>query len=158
MRISIRNKEKLVTTILNNARLALCTGLLFGFAGLAAQAQTLDTLDHSFSSGPKFQERTGEQIYQGICQGCHMPEAQGAAGAAAYPALAHDPRLASKDYPAYILVNGKTDMPSFAAMLDDDQIAAVANYVRSHFGNEYADQLTAAEVKAMRPKNSAASE
>ncbi len=111
-------------------------------------------VDHSFSSGFKFQERDGQALYQGICQGCRCAaEAQGARiGAGAYPALAGDPRLASKVYPAFMVVNGHKAMPSFAGMLDDDQVAAVANYVRSHFGNQYTDQVTAAEVKALRPK------
>lgn len=141
--------------ILSSARLALCAGLLFGLAGHAAQAAPVD---HSFSSGFKFQEHDGEALYQGICQGCHMPNAKGAIGAGAYPALAGNPRLASKVYPAYMVVNGNKAMPSFGAMLDDDQIAAVANYVRSHFGNQYTDQVTPAEVEALRPKKPAASE
>jgi mono/diheme cytochrome c family protein len=35
-------------------------------------------------------------------------------------------------------------------MLDDDQVAAVVNYVRTHFGNHYADVVTPAQVKAVR--------
>ena len=153
MRAPIHHKEKLMTRISGGARLILCAGLLLGGAGQTAQA-----VDHSFSSGFKFQERDGQALYQGICQGCHMPQAQGAVGAGAYPALAGDPRLASKVYPAFMVVNGHKAMPSFAGMLDDDQIAAVANYVRSHFGNQYTDQVTAAEVKALRPNKPAASE
>ena len=47
---------------------------------------------------------------------------------------------------------------ALSAMLDDDQVAAVAKYVRSHFGNQYTDQVTPAEVEALRPKKPAASE
>jgi mono/diheme cytochrome c family protein len=36
-------------------------------------------------------------------------------------------------------------------MMDDDQIAAVVNYVRTHFGNDYKDAVTPADVKAVRP-------
>jgi mono/diheme cytochrome c family protein len=147
MRAPIHHKEKLMTRISGGARLMLCAGLVLGGAGQTAQA-----VDHSFSSGFKFQERDGEALYQGICQGCHMPQGQGAIGAGAYPALAGNPRLASKIYPAFMVINGKKAMPSFAGALDDDQVAAVANYVRSHFGNQYTDQVTPAEVKALRPK------
>jgi mono/diheme cytochrome c family protein len=35
-------------------------------------------------------------------------------------------------------------------MMSDQQIAAVANYVRTNLGNDYKDALTAAEVKALR--------
>jgi mono/diheme cytochrome c family protein len=109
----------------NPARLTASVVLMFAAAAPAAQAQTGP---HNFSGGDKFQERGGEAIYQGICQGCHMPQGQGAVGAGAYPALAGNP------------------------------IAAVANYVRSHFSNSYADRVTAAEVKALRPKHQAPSE
>jgi mono/diheme cytochrome c family protein len=42
-------------------------------------------------------------------------------------------------------------MPPFGALLDDEQVAAVVNYVRSHFGNSYWDRLSPADVKAARP-------
>ena len=41
-------------------------------------------------------------------------------------------------------------MPPFGAMMSDDQVAAVVNYVRTHFGNNYQDAVTAEDVKAVR--------
>jgi mono/diheme cytochrome c family protein len=41
-------------------------------------------------------------------------------------------------------------MPPLGEMMNDDQIAAVVNYVRTHFGNNYQDAVTAADVKAVR--------
>jgi len=146
MRAPERNKDKLMTTISSGIRLALGVAVLLGLASPAAQA-----VDHSFSSGFSFQERSGEGIFQTVCQGCHMPQGQGAVGAGAYPALAGNPRLASKIYPAFMVIHGNKAMPSFAGMLDDDQVAAVANYVRTHFGNNFSDTVTPAEVKALRP-------
>jgi mono/diheme cytochrome c family protein len=35
-------------------------------------------------------------------------------------------------------------------MMSDDQVAAVVNYVRTHFGNDYPDAVTAENVKAVR--------
>jgi hypothetical protein len=35
--------------------------------------------------------------------------------------------------------------------MSDQQVADVANYVRSHFGNAYGDTVTVAAVKAARP-------
>ncbi|MDF3833689.1 cytochrome c [Cupriavidus basilensis] len=121
--------------------------LLLGLAlsGLA-QAQS----DPVFSAGPRFQQTSGEAIFHAICQGCHMPQAQGAKGAAAYPALAGDPRLAGADYPLYVVLNGQKGMPSFGKMLDDAQIAAVVGYVRTHFGNQYTDTVTAENVAKLR--------
>jgi mono/diheme cytochrome c family protein len=35
-------------------------------------------------------------------------------------------------------------------MMSNDQIAAVVNYLRTHFGNRYQDEVTADDVKAVR--------
>jgi mono/diheme cytochrome c family protein len=104
----------------------------------------------------------GRQIYIHICQGCHMPEGQGAEGAGHYPALAGNPALVSWQYMALTLIKGRRNMPAFSAKhavgfffapvaLDDTQIAAVINYVRTHFGNHYKDLATAAGVQALDP-------
>jgi mono/diheme cytochrome c family protein len=107
-----------------------------------------------------FTTTDGQQIYEHICRGCHMPEALGAVGAGHYPALAKDPTLKSRQYMALTILMGRRNMPAFgakhavgfggpAAVLSEAQIAAVINYVRSHFGNHYKDEITAAEVKAL---------
>lgn len=116
-----------------------CAAIL---AGGAAAAQ-------DFPSG-HFGEQTGEALWRGICQGCHMPNAQGAVGAGAYPRLAGDPRLASNLYPTMMVLNGQRAMPSFGGSLSDAQVAAVVNYLRTHFGNHYADPITPDQVKALR--------
>jgi len=84
-----------------------------------------------------------------------MPDARGAVGAGAYPALAENKHLASANYPALVIINGQKAMPSFGDGFSDDQIAQVVNYVRSNFGNHYKDKLTAADVRALRPANTA---
>ena len=104
-----------------------------------------------FSQGRRFDARSGEALYRSICQGCHQSQGQGARGAGVYPALAHDANFASRQYPVIVLLTGRRNMPSFARTLDDAQIAAVATYVRSHFGNDHPDEITAAEVAALRP-------
>ncbi|HZT52414.1 MAG TPA: cytochrome c [Stellaceae bacterium] len=104
-----------------------------------------------FADPAHFQEQDGASLYRYICQGCHMPDARGASGAGTYPALAQDARLAVAGYPVLVVMNGKGGMPGFAAMLTDAQIAAVVNYVRTHFRNAYTDTVTADDVKAVRP-------
>lgn len=94
---------------------------------------------------------TGEQIYTHICQGCHMPDGRGAVGAGHYPTLASNPKLASSAYPVAMILNGRGAMPTFGFMLSDEQVADVVNYVRTHFGNAYADALKPEDVKAFRP-------
>lgn len=97
-----------------------------------------------------FTEQGGEALYKNICQGCHMPNAQGGVGAGAYPALAKNPKLEVAGYPIAVVVNGQKAMPAFGSMLNDQQIADVINYVRTHFGNNYKDAVKPADVKAAR--------
>lgn len=120
-------------------------------AASTAHAQQATRPDPDFIEGPALRQITGEQIFTHVCQGCHMPDARGAAGAGKYPALAANPKLASSAYPVVMVMNGRGGMPSFSMLLDDAQIAAVVNYVRTHFGNAYTDALTADTVKAFRP-------
>ena len=92
----------------------------------------------------------GEAIYKGVCQGCHMPDAKGAVGAGAYPALAKNNNLETAAYPVTIVLKGQKAMPFFGLQLNDQQIADVVNYVRTHFGNKYRDKVKPADVKALR--------
>ena len=77
--------------------------------------------------------------------------------------LAGDPALSSKDYMAEVLLLGRRNMPAFGTRhavasfyepitLNYEQIAAVVNYVRTHFGNHYKDSMTAAQVEALDAK------
>jgi mono/diheme cytochrome c family protein len=106
--------------------------------------------DGAFANPFHFMQRDGEAIYHSVCQGCHMPDGQGAVGAGTYPALARNPRLAAAGYPVLMVVNGQKAMPPFGGLLDDDQVAAVVNYVRTHFGNAYEDAVSATDVSAAR--------
>jgi mono/diheme cytochrome c family protein len=36
------------------------------------------------------------------------------------------------------------------AFLDDEQVAAVVGFIRTHFGNDYREAVAAADVRAMR--------
>jgi mono/diheme cytochrome c family protein len=65
--------------------------------GATASAAGAQSSDGSFMSSRRFMQRDGEVIYRTVCQGCHMPAAQGAVGAGAYPALANEPRLPRPD-------------------------------------------------------------
>jgi mono/diheme cytochrome c family protein len=104
-----------------------------------------------FSPAFRFTEQSGEQLFANVCQGCHMPDGRGAEGAGSYPSLAQNANLISGGYPVFVVVRGQRAMPPVGAMMSDDQIAAVVNYVRTHFGNDYTDAVTAEDVKAARP-------
>lgn len=128
---------------------ALCAGL-----GLLAQTALADSADIPDVTG-------GEQVYTHICQGCHMADGKGAVGAGYYPAFTGNPNVASAQYMALTILYGRRNMPSFveggasgnqlwfSVALNDEQVANVVNYIRSHFGNSYTDTLTAADVRAL---------
>ncbi len=103
-----------------------------------------------FSSGYRFVEISGEELFNNVCRGCHMPDGAGASGAGTYPSLAKNPNLQSSVYPITLVVRGQRAMPPFGDMMNDDQVAAVVNYVRTHFGNNYRDAVTAKDVKDAR--------
>jgi mono/diheme cytochrome c family protein len=103
-----------------------------------------------FSTKSKFVEVSGHDIYTNVCQGCHMPDGRGAAGAGAYPSLVSNEKLASPSYAVFVVLNGLNGMPSFGEMMDDKQVSAVVNFLRTHFGNDYRDGVTIADVRFAR--------
>jgi len=125
---------------------------------LGAITATAD--DSAFTSGAGIGSVGGAEIYTHICQGCHMPQAQGAVGAGHYPKLAGDKALVSAQYMALTVLNGKNGMPPFGLPADqvmetrtvhlsDRQIAEVVNYVRSNFGNHFKEKISEREVAAL---------
>ncbi len=104
----------------------------------------------TFSSGYRFVEMSGEELYVNVCRGCHMVDAMGASGAGNYPSLVANRNLEASGYAIDLVLNGRRAMPPFGEMMSDDQIAAVVNYLRTHFGNSYSDAVTARDVQAAR--------
>lgn len=120
------------------------------FTTIAAQDATADSAGVTFSEGEEFTEHTGQELYANVCQACHMDQGQGAVGAGIYPALAKNPNLKTAAYPVQVLLHGLTGMPPVGEMMNDDQVAAVVNYVRTHFGNDFNDGVTPQDVKYAR--------
>jgi mono/diheme cytochrome c family protein len=125
--------------------------------GIAAAASADDS---SFTSTAGIGAVNGAEIFSHICQGCHMPQGEGAVGAGHYPKLAGNPALVSWQYLALTVLNGKNGMPPFGlpanqvfetrtVHLSDAQVADVVNYVRSNFGNHYKGNVTAKQVAAL---------
>jgi len=92
--------------------------------------------------------RSGEEVYRTYCQACHMADAKGAVGAAAFPPLANNPRLATTGYTAYMIANGKGGMPWFRDVLSKDQARELIAYLRTHFGNNFREPVTPDDVSA----------
>jgi mono/diheme cytochrome c family protein len=117
----------------------------------AARAQTAaPSASPPLSTCFRFIEQGGEELFVHVCRGCHMADGRGAAGAGTYPSLAGNKNLEASGYPVTVVVNGQRGMPAFGAMMSDDQVAAVVNYLRTHFGNDYKDAVTAEDVKTVR--------
>lgn len=123
--------------------------LLLSFPAYA-QGTGPSASEPALSAGFRFTENSGEQLFANVCQGCHMSDGKGATGAGTYPSLAGNGNLEAGGYPVSIVVNGQRGMPPFGTMMSDDQVAAVVNYVRTHFGNRYRDAVTSEDVRAVR--------
>ena len=125
--------------------------LMLSAPSVQADEQTRSQPLTSLSTGFRFTEPTGAELFASVCQGCHMPDGNGATGAGTYPSLQKDSNLAASGYPVYVVVRGQKAMPPVGAMMSDEQVAAVVNYLRTHFGNQYQDAVTAEDVKRVRP-------
>jgi len=105
----------------------------------------------------------GAQLFIANCATCHRWTGQGIGGTAplAYPSLIHNSAVgapAADNLTMVILhgVNRQTKeadvmMPGFGDELNDDQIAALANYVTQHFGNPKTT-VTAGDVAKLRKR------
>jgi mono/diheme cytochrome c family protein len=104
----------------------------------------------TISPGYRFTEQSGEALYNATCAGCHMPDGKGAQGAGHYPALADNPKVEAAPYVIVNVLHGRKAMPSFGDEMNDDQVAAVVNYTRTHFGNRFAGDVTPSQVRSLR--------
>lgn len=129
--------------------LALSVALALPALAFTSSAMA-DSANVVVSQGSMFTEESGADLYHNICQACHMDEGQGAEAAGSYPALAGNEALASQLYPAMVVVNGLNNMPPLGAMLSDEQVAEVVNYIRTSFGNDYDDPISAEDVVEIR--------
>ena len=104
--------------------------------------------------------KEGSAIYSDECSACHTPTGEGVAGL--FPKLAGSPSVQSGDPTSVIhmvLAGARgvaTDgaptaaaMPPFGWLLSDDQVAAVATYIRNTWGNS-APPVTAHAVSDLR--------
>jgi mono/diheme cytochrome c family protein len=102
----------------------------------------------------------GDAIYRDSCSACH--EANGMGVPRMFPPLAHNANVQSTDPTTVIRVilrGARTvptsarptpsAMPAFGWKLSDEQVAAVATYVRNHWGNA-ASAVSSDQVKALR--------
>lgn len=102
----------------------------------------------------------GAGIYADLCSACHAPNGRGVAYL--FPDLTGSPNVAQRDPTTLIrvILQGAQSvatqeeptapaMPTFAWQLSDEQVAAVATYLRNSFGHA-APVVSAADVHAAR--------
>ncbi|MFL9997901.1 cytochrome c [Paraburkholderia sediminicola] len=139
---------------MDRAPLILCVMLMAWLSGavtVSAQDVAQDApRTFTISPGYRFTEKSGEALYNATCAGCHMPDGKGAQGAGHYPALADDPAVEAAPYVIVNVLHGRKAMPSFGDAMNDDQVAAVVNYTRTHFGNRFAGDVTPSQVRSLR--------
>ncbi len=93
-------------------------------------------------------ELSPERLFVANCSACHQRNGQGIPEA--FPALAGDAVVqGDPQRMVALLLNGRGGMPAFRAQLDDDEIAAVATYMRGAWGN-HADPVPAAMAAQAR--------
>jgi mono/diheme cytochrome c family protein len=98
----------------------------------------------------------GARLYIDNCSGCHQSSGRGIVNV--IPPLDGNPAIIAPNGADIIKVvirginarNGYIPMPAFASKLTDDEIATIANYVRSSWGNAASANVTAAQVKSVR--------
>jgi mono/diheme cytochrome c family protein len=100
--------------------------------------------------------QAGAKLYVDNCMACHQSKGRGIPGV--FPPLAGNGAIVAplpNDVIKVVLAgiparNGYIAMPPFAARLTDQQIADIANYVRTSWGNAAAPNATSEAVKALR--------
>lgn len=104
-------------------------------------------------SGPALPD--GKGLYMQTCAACHQTDGNGLAGA--FPPLAKSNIVMNKNPETLVRIilqgyDARTEfgvMPPFADQLTDEEIAAIATYERSSWGND-APAISADDVKAIR--------
>lgn len=98
----------------------------------------------------------GARLYIDNCSGCHQSSGRGIMNV--IPPLDGNPAIIAPDGADIIKViirginarNGYIPMPSFASKLSDEEVATIANYVRTSWDNSASANVTAAQVKRVR--------
>jgi mono/diheme cytochrome c family protein len=105
---------------------------------------------------PDATKARGAQLYTDNCSGCHQAQGRGIPGV--FPPLAGNPVVVAADPNDIVKVidrgiparAGYIAMPAFNTRLTDQQVADVANYLRTSWGNNAAANATSRIVGALR--------
>lgn len=119
-------------------------------ATLAANAALADSTGVILSDGDKFLEQTGEAIYANACQCLPYGTGPGRPRRRKISCLGQKRETGGVRLSCLSRYPRTESVPPFGGTLDDEQIAAVVDYIRTHFGNNYTDSVTMDDVKSSR--------
>ncbi|CAM3622198.1 Gluconate 2-dehydrogenase (Acceptor) [Bordetella sputigena] len=130
-----------------------------GAAGKPAYAYGAPAKDEATIRGASMGQTTGATLYSGNCASCHQASGTGAEQGGP-PSLLHVSAV-GRDDPSNLVMailegvyrssgDSARRMPAFAHELSDQDVALLATYVRTTFGNPDAPAVTAEQVKALR--------
>ena len=121
-----------------------------GFSDVGVMVSVLGTVEQPEVAGETVEVTpelmaAGSQVYSSTCAACHGAEGQGAFGTklAGFDRLANGPALLST------IIHGLNSMPALGGQFNDEQVAAVATYVRNSWGNSYGG-VSVDQAKAAR--------
>jgi cytochrome c oxidase cbb3-type subunit 2 len=128
----------------------------------SAPAASAPASSAAAAGGYTFDVDTGKQLFTANCSACHQATGEGVPGA--FPPLKGNAAVDNADPTLHldtilhgaqgVVVGGvkyTSAMPPFAGQLNDEDIANIANYERTSWGN-HAKQVTPAEVAAQRAR------
>src|SRR5260221_7503289 len=91
--------------------MTISAALLLSSFMACAQSAEPSTSRSALSTGFRFIEGSGEELFANVCRGCHMPDGKGAAGAGTYPSLVANKNLEAGGYPVDLAVKGQRAKP-----------------------------------------------
>jgi cbb3-type cytochrome c oxidase subunit III len=102
------------------------------------------------SAGPAVLSTVGASVYASKCAACHGASGQGGSHGA-FPALAGDSLVNASDAAGMIglIQHGRSMMPSWKGQLSPGDVAAVATFIRSAWGNK-GGPVTEQDVTAVK--------
>jgi len=126
-----------------------------GMSFIPSRSEPIETTGDSGNGSEEVLLPDGASLYTSTCAACHQADGKGIPGA--FPPLANSPVVNEEDPELLIriILQGYDahpewgQMPGFADLLTDEEIAAIINHEKSSWGNN-APQVTVEQVEDIR--------
>ncbi len=120
-----------------------------GDSAVSAQVSHVEEISKPAAAAPATGSVDGQAIFAEKCAACHQLDGKGQGDV--FPALAGNPNLADTDMVIDTVLHGRpgTAMVAWGEQMNDEQIAAVINYILSAWGNDFGS-VTVEDVAAKR--------